>query len=123
MKMGDISYDRKNGRLIIAMNRFVWEKSGAEKAKTHERRRSVLHFDRVTGLRQKNLRSDAPESVLNLLAMAFTETDSPAGNIELTFSGGGAMQVSVECLEVRLTDLEAAWSTPNLPSHDGNDPA
>lgn len=118
VKLGDISYEPGKGRLIMAMNRFVWENSKDKSAKTHERRRAILHFDHVTGLQQKNLKTAAPDAVLNLLALQFSEHDAPSGSIDLTFSGGGAMRINVECLEIRLTDLDAAWATTNLPSHD-----
>ena len=52
----------------------------------------------------------ARDGVLELLAIRFTQTDDPAGHIDLDFAGGGTIRLSVECLEARLQDLGAAWA-------------
>jgi Protein of unknown function (DUF2948) len=97
------------------MNRFVWEKSGG---RSFERRRTVLHFDRVTSVKARGLAMTQPGAVVSLLAARFTETSSPAGDVELTFAGGGSMKLTVECLEAQLTDLGAAWATGAKPEHE-----
>jgi hypothetical protein len=55
---------------------------------------------------------------LNLLAVAFDENDPPGGAVILTFSGGGALRLEVECLEIELSDLGPGWSTEACPAHD-----
>ena len=35
----------------------------------------------------------------------------------LTFAGGGAIKLDVECLDAWLTDLSAPWATKNRPGH------
>ena len=55
------------------------------------------------------------DQVLNLLAVVFEETDPPAGVVTLTFSGGAALRLEVECLEAELADLGPAWVTECLP--------
>ncbi len=47
----------------------------------------------------------AEAGTLNLLAVAFTENDAPGGVVILTFSGGAALRLEVECLEAELADL------------------
>ena len=49
--------------------------------------------------------------MLNLLAVGFAETDPPGGVVTLTFSGGAALRLEVECLEAELADLGPAWTT------------
>ena len=63
------------------------------------------------------------DQVLNLLAVAFEQTDQPAGVVTLTFSGGAALRLEVECLEAELADLGPAWATECCPAHavDGAD--
>jgi hypothetical protein len=57
--------------------------------------------------------------VLNLLAVEFEETDAPAGVVTLTFSGGGALRLEVECLEAELADLGPSWPAGCRPVHAG----
>lgn len=117
MKVGDLRYLAGERRFAVAMNRFIWEKADGRR-KTYERRRSALVFDQVKAVRSNRLRRDQPEAVLNLLAIDFDATDAPGGIVTLIFAGGAAIRLDVECIEVRLADLGAAWSTPAKPAHD-----
>ena len=40
-----------------------------------------------------------------------------SGTLTLTFAGGGAIKLEVECLDAWLTDLSAPWATKNKPGH------
>ena len=61
--------------------------------------------------------SAAQSFYLELLAIRFTQTEAPAGNIDLDFAGGGTIRLGVECLEARLQDLGAAWAAKATPEH------
>jgi hypothetical protein len=61
--------------------------------------------------------------VLNLLAVEFSETDGPSGVVKLTFSGGAALRLDVECLEAELADLGPSWTTAACPVHAVVEPA
>ena len=115
LKVGDMVYLPAQKRFAIAMNRFKWENDGGPRS--HERRRSALIFDRVLAVKTINIDRDNPDGVLELLALKFTAMDSPAGSMELMFAGNCGVQLEVECIEARLTDLGAAWSTPSQPQH------
>jgi hypothetical protein len=118
LKVGDMVYLPKKRRFAIAMNRFTWETAEGETRKNYERRRSALAFDRVQAARISRIDRGRPDAVLELLAISFEATDAPAGKITLHFAGGGAVQLDVEVIEVRLGDLGAAWATAAKPSHD-----
>ena len=120
LKVGDIAYLPKERRFVIAMNRFNWQES---RDSSGERRRTVLHFERVEHVRQRNIRRDSRDGVLNLLAVTFEAGSAPAGTVNLIFSGGGAIQLDVECIEARLGDLGSAWETGNRPHHEFSDDA
>ncbi len=49
--------------------------------------------------------------------MEYNETDAPAGTITLTFSGGAALRLEVECLECELADLGPTWTAAARPEH------
>jgi hypothetical protein len=119
MQVAGIEWRAGEKRLLIEMNRFVWEKAGGLLRRHNERRRSVLHFDRVLSVRSSGIPRGKAQEVLSLLTIGFAEDEAPAGSIELLFAGGGAIVLEVECVEVRLTDLGAAWAAASRPVHGG----
>ena len=114
LKVADIRWRASEKRLVVAVNRFDWE---AAHEKEYRRRRAVLRFDRVLNLKCRNIDPQDGAAVLNLLAVEFAETDSPAGVVTLLFSGGAALRLDVECLEAELADLGPVWTTAACPSH------
>jgi hypothetical protein len=118
LTVGDIRYMPKANKAVFAVNRFVWDKPADKRSGAHERRRAALAVSRVRSMKASNIRQDAKSAVLELLAVRFEEDAAPAGRIRLDFAGGGTLLLEVECIEVQLADLGAAWSTQNLPQHD-----
>lgn len=118
MRVGDIGYVPAQNRFAVVLNRFDWEGAadGARK-EDFERRRSALRFDRVLGAQVQGIRQTAKDSVLELLAIQFEPSDDPEGHVTLTFAGGGAIRLHVECIEAELKDLGPVWSTKNKPEH------
>ena len=129
VRSAELTFQPRERRFILVMNRFAWELAGQSKRfaftrrRDYERRRSVLHFDRVTNVRQSRVLIGDPDQVLALLALRFTVAEEPSGTVELVFAGGSAIRLDVECIEAQLTDLGAAWSTDNRPDHERDDPA
>lgn len=117
LKIGDIT--RRGDAMIVALNRFVWEQAaiGSWRRREYMRRRSALRFARVGRMRSTGIDRAAVDTVLELLAVRFEETDAPSGDVILDFAGGATIRLSVEVLEVALTDLGPAWSTPHAPRH------
>lgn len=119
LKVADIKWLPGEHRFVVAMNRFAWEEAERnDRGKGFERRRSALHFDRVRKVQANRIDQRAKDTVLELLAIRFTETDAPAGHVELQFAGGGTLRLEVECLEAQLSDLGAAWETKARPNHE-----
>lgn len=121
LMVGDLHWTPASHRFTLAMNRFAWEAGPAGRAKSWQRRRAVLQFDRVLAAQAQCIRRDRPDAVLELLAVTFEPTDAPAGHVVLAFAGGGSLRLAVECIEARLADLGAAWQTKALPVHDLSD--
>ena len=119
LKVGDVSWRPKERRLVVVLNRFVWEGVGAGRKRSFERRRACLHFARVDAVKATRIRPDLTDTVLELLAIRFEETNAPGGTVELLFAGGGTIRLEVECIEAGLADLGAAWSTEKMPAHEG----
>ncbi|MBV8754886.1 MAG: DUF2948 family protein [Hyphomicrobiales bacterium] len=116
LKVADIRWRPGENRLVLAVNRFDWE-AAHENGQDYRRRRSVLRFDRVRNCKCRNIDPKNGSSVLNLLAVEFVESDAPAGVVTLVFSGGAALRLEVECLEVELADLGPVWTTAACPIH------
>jgi hypothetical protein len=112
--IGDIRFLKATKKFALIANRFLWQ---AQKP-PYERRRTGLSFDRALSAKSHRILQGADDAILSLLSISFTPGEDPSGTIVLTFSGGGAINLEVECIEARLEDLGPAWETPNLPSHD-----
>jgi hypothetical protein len=112
--LGDIRYLKSAQKFALIGNRFLWQKEKPP----YERRRTGLSFDRVIAAKSHRIRQGADDAVLSLLTISFIPDIDPSGTIALAFSGGGQINLTVECIETRLEDLGPAWTTPNLPSHD-----
>lgn len=116
VKVADVMWRPQERRLVVALNRFDWE--GAQSASPeYRRRRSALRFERVLSCKCRNVNQAAKDGVLNLLAVEYSPTDTPAGVVTLIFSGDAALRLEVECLEAELADLGPTWSTSCCPMH------
>jgi hypothetical protein len=104
-------------RLVVALNRFDWESAVQPGKPEYRRRRAALRFERVQSCKSRGLEPQNQDAVLNLLSVEFNPTDAPAGQVTLTFSGGTAIRLEVECLEAELADLGPTWTTTACPAH------
>jgi hypothetical protein len=116
VKVGDVMWRPAEKRLIVVLDRFDWE-SAQSLAPPYRRRRAALRFERVNGFKHRNVACSDKDAMFNLLAIEFTPTDAPSGFVTLTFSGGAALRLEVECLEVELADLGPVWATASCPAH------
>ncbi len=124
LKIGDLNYLPSEKRFVLALNRFVWEKAvDGGSNKSFERRKTVLHFERVFSVQSLALDQNNRDAVLSILTIRHeagdAETPNAAEFIEIVFAGGATLRLSVECIEAQLTDLAASWETSSRPEHDG----
>jgi hypothetical protein len=123
VKVADIFWLPREHRFVMALNRFDWmaavDGNGAKhiNAPGYRRCRTALRFERVLACKCRNLDQANKDATLNLLAVEFAERDCPSGVITLTFSGGGAIRLDVECLEAELADLGEVFSAGLCPDH------
>lgn len=116
VRIGEVLWRPNENRVVIALNRFDWEAAVAE-TPAWQRRRAALRFDRVVSCKCRGLDCGAKDQLVNLLAIEFVETDAPGGVVTLSFSGGGALRLEVECLESEVVDLGPIWQAPACPDH------
>ncbi len=120
LKLADIKYLPAERRLVLTMNRYVWE-NDTQNREARMRARSVLSISRVDSVKVQKINQTNKEMVLSLLCVLFEETSAPAGQLTLEFSGGAVIAANIECIEAQLVDLGAVWETENRPEHDLED--
>jgi Protein of unknown function (DUF2948) len=117
VKAADIHWRPAEKRVVVGLNRFDWEAANNGSPHDFRRCRTALRFERVLSCKCRNLDTARKDQILNLLAVAFEQTDPPGGVVMLTFSGGAVLRLEVECLEAELADLGPAWATERCPAH------
>ena len=111
LTVGDLHWLASQHRFVLYANRFD------RNAGTPARRRTALSFTHVSQVRAQRIAMSDRTAVLSLLAVTFVESDPPSGEIVLTFSGGGEIRLTAECIEAVLADSEAIWATAHEPRH------
>ena len=117
IRIADLNYGRKSRQFVLVANRFEGEAS--ETTKIGHRRRTGVTFSQVTNVRSSKISQGVGEAVLSLLAIEFLAgKTAPDGVIKLMFSGGGIIELDVECVEAQMEDLGPRWATGNIPNHE-----
>ena len=112
LRAGDIHYDSQKRAVSLRLSRYRHESGGSERIECGVR------VDGVMGLQSQNIDQNNADSFLVLLKAEFAPADKPAGQLDLTFAGGGALRLSVESLDLILADVGEARVTKRRPSHD-----
>jgi len=116
-KLGDFAWLPDERRFAFVANRFVWECAIDRKVGPFARVRTGVHFNDVLSVQQANLRLDAKEAVVELLAICFKHGEDGGGVITLDFSGGGSVKMMVESINAAMSDLSDPWRTRSKPEH------
>ena len=103
----------KKRRFAMVLNRLQWEEGGKTRV------RSGLHFDGVLKVQSQKVKLGAGDAVVSILALRFTASggEDPGGVIEIVLGGGGAIRLTVECIDAELTDMTAPWAAQGKPDH------
>ena len=116
LTVGDLHWLASQRRFVVYANRY----DGI--AGQPLRRRTAVSFAHVVRVRSQRIAMADLGAVLSLLAVTFEAgSEEPSGVIVLTFSGGGEIRLTAECIEAALADGEAEWGTRNQPRHELND--
>jgi hypothetical protein len=122
LKLKDVSWQPRKHRFAAVVNRLKWEEGGKTRV------RAGLHFDSVLKVQSHKVKLGAGEAVIDLLAVTFTPGtpdggEDPGGVVELVLAGGGAIRLTVECIEAELADLTQPWAALGTPDHEATDGA
>lgn len=113
-QIGDFLYEPRARRFTLVLNRYRWEASGKGRG---ERVRTAVQAGSVLSAKAHRLKQGAEDAVVSLLAVTFEPTEEPAGVLVFTFSGGGALRLEVECVDLALADVSGAWRAAARPDH------
>lgn len=105
----------------ILLNRFRWEDSETAQARSREfeRVQAVLEFGDVMGVKSLGIDRNEKDMVLSLMAIEWQEETDGTGVLNLTLAGDGAIELLVECIDVRLQDVTRPYVAPSrkMPTH------
>jgi hypothetical protein len=114
--VGEIAYEPQARRLTVALNRFCWECSGPEPVRI----RAGLQLGGVLGVKSRDVKLDARDALLSILALTFTPAaaeEDPGGVVLIHLAGDGDIRVEVECIDAVLSDLSDPWPAQASPAH------
>jgi hypothetical protein len=126
----DLTYDRDARSFTVVANRFRWESRpganspgvkspGANGSAVFERTLCAVSFSAVNGVSYRGFRRSDEDRILSLLAIR--PGDKP-GIIDLEFSGGAAVRLSIAAINCRATDIGEPWPTAWQPDHPPDNP-
>lgn len=113
-QLGDFKFDRNSHRLTAVFNRFRWEDGSLGQG---WRTRSALDVSGVLSVQSKRLKKNNPAAIVSLLSLTFDAGDSPGGILNFSFSGGGEIRLTVECIDLLLVDISEPWPARQRPGH------
>ena len=119
----DMVFERARNRFIMVANRFCWDQPPEKGVKStdggsvYQRRLCGVQFQGVTNIQTMGLPADRKAALLNLLAMARVDD----GTIELAFSGGAALRLAIDTLDIVAEDIGLAQPTIFHPTHKFDD--
>jgi hypothetical protein len=113
----DLTYERSAQRFILVGSRFRWESEPAKAngAPPFERTHCAVAFDAVEKVSYRGFRRSEGDRILSLLAIRMG--DKP-GTIDLEFSGGATVRLTVAAINVRAADIGEPWPTGWQPDHE-----
>ena len=115
LQVGDMAFLPKEQRFVAIANRFDWSSAAKANLKQSDgsqylRHRTALRFERVLSAKVTGIDLKDKRQAINILAMQFSETATPAGIVTIVCAAGAAIRLEVECLEIELKDLGAVWA-------------
>jgi hypothetical protein len=117
VKLKNFVWLPKKRRFAAVVNRLAWEEGGKTRV------RAGLHFDGVLKVQSNQVKLGAGEAVVSVLTVGFTPNggEDPGGIIEIVLAGGGALRLTVECIDAELADMSGPWAARGTPDHEAAD--
>jgi hypothetical protein len=116
----DLVYDRGARSFTLVVNRFRWEgRPGPDGAAPFERTHAALVFSEVLRVSYRGFRRSEEDRILSLLAIRTSDKPLVDGTrtIDLEFSGGATVRLTVAAIRLRVSDIGEPWPTTWQPDH------
>ncbi|MBS0241369.1 MAG: DUF2948 family protein [Proteobacteria bacterium] len=121
LRVGDMTLLGPEKKFVAIVSRFDWSLAQSVGARQGQlaRHRAALRIERVVRARLGGIDLKRPDDVLVLLAVAFKRNhpEDPGGTLTMTFAGGSAVELHVECIEIAVADLGESWPSRTRPEH------
>ncbi|MEH6405471.1 MAG: DUF2948 family protein [Sneathiella sp.] len=114
---GEMSYSSSARHFTLTSSRFMWEAFEGDKTSA-SRIRSGLYIADVLSVKSVNIQQDKPTDVMELLSLSIEAGLDGAGTISLNFAENRTLNLSVECINMSLTDVGDPWATDHIPTHE-----
>ncbi|SLN48176.1 hypothetical protein ROJ8625_02341 [Roseivivax jejudonensis] len=104
-------------RLVLLVNRLRREEETARGGV--ERVRALLVIDHAVRVASQGVTRGDPDTILQILSIAFDPGEDAAGAVEITLAGDGLIRAEVEALEVTLKDVTRPYAAVSgkAPDH------
>jgi len=118
-QLKNVTWLPRKRRFAAVVNRLQWEAGGKTRV------RAGLHFDGVLKVQSHKIKLGAADAVVSVLALRFEPNggEDPGGIIEIVLAGGGAIRLTVECIDAELADMTDPWAAMGRPDHEVGDGA
>jgi len=113
----DMIFLEKNKIFVMIINRFMWEDIGKGTYKQNKRIRCAIKFEGILKVKSKKINQKNRNKRLECLAIKCNQFLSKNYEIIFFFSGGAAMTLISESIEVVMHDLGTSWNVKHIPKH------
>ena len=113
----DMAFLEKNKIFVMMINRFMWEDIEKGTHKQSKRIRCAIKFEGILKVKSKKINQKNRNKRLECLAINCNEILSKNYEITFFFSGGGAITLISEFIEVVMQDIGVTWNVKHFPKH------
>ena len=113
----DMIFLEKNKIFVMIINRFMWEDIGKGTYKQNKRIRCAIKFEGILKVKSKKINQKNRNKRLECLAIKCNQILSNNYEIIFFFSGGAAITLISESIEVVMHDLGVSWYVKHIPKH------
>ena len=120
----DMIYQAKERRFVLMASRYMWEDPVLADG-GGRRVRCGVHFNDVTAVQVQGIDQTDRDGLLDLLAVSPDPQNSAEKTgvgdglltLHLLFAAHGSIKLTVECIDIVLSDQGQPWSTPHRQDH------
>lgn len=95
-----------------------WEKTSERTPREASRIRCGVLIADIMNIRSRGIPRDIPTLGMELLSIHCKEAEEGLHQISLIFADDRELELTVECINVALTDSGEPWTTDKIPTHD-----